>query len=252
MTILGFDRSSNFAIGSGGISTVKEEILKQTCKTIAWSGVGHSDVYRHCQKNNLDYYYIDTGYFGNGKHKTYKRITFNALNDCRKLIERPRDRLDRLSLKKQNITRGNQILVVPPDQKVLNCWNPEINLENWISNTVNEIKKFSDRPVVIRERIRSRTDRLQHNTFVDNLTKDINVVVVWSSNCAVEAVLHNIPVVSLGPTATTQVSQYKVEKIDNIPALDNDLVETWMRHLSYSQFTEEEMLSGLAWEYLKP
>lgn len=252
MKVVGFDRSSNFAIGSGGLSLSKDQILDCTDSIIAWSGVGHIDIYNHIRKNNLDFFYIDTGYFGNNKHKTYKRITFNGLNDNQIIKDRPTDRLQKLSLEIKNIPRGDSILIIPPDQKVLNCWDSETLLDQWKHSTYQTIKNFTDRPIIFRERIKSRTDRLIHNTFSQALHENIHAVIVWSSNCAVESILHGIPVISLGPTATRQISPFSIQDIDQVPKIPKDLVQAWVQHLSYCQYTEEEMLSGLAWEYLRP
>jgi len=252
MRIVGFDRSKNFVLGAGGEVLTKDEILSRRNDVIAWSGVGHIDIFKHIKKHNLDYYYIDTGYFGNKKHKTYKRITLNSLNDVRPLIARPRDRIEKIDLQILKIKRGNKILLIPPDQKVLNCWADYHNADDWKQETLNRFKKFTDRPIEIRERSTSRAVRMKHDTFAHALHNDIYAVAVWSSNCAVESVLHSIPVINLGPTATCQVSPYSIVNADSIPNLDADLIEMWARHLSYCQFTETEMLSGLAWEYLKP
>lgn len=252
MKVVGFKRTTNFALGCGGISVPKEQVfLKKDC-IISWSGVGHHDVFQYIVKNNLNYFYIDTGYIGNKKQKTYKRITFNGLNDNRNIIDRPDDRLKKISIDRSEIKRGNKILVIPPDQKVLNCWGSGIDLHTWIQNIVTTINSYTGREIVIRERPHSRSDRLTSNTFLQALHDDIHAVVVWSSNCAVESVLHNIPVVSVGPTATRKVSPYLISQIDNIPDLEIDLVNAWLRHISYCQFTETEMLQGLAWEYLRP
>lgn len=248
--ILGFDRSANFVLGAGGTKTTLEEILKNTDKSVAWSGVGHHPVLRLLEKYSLDYYYIDTGYFGNGKRKTYKRITKNNLNDSRDIIQRPNDRLSLINLDRTQYKRGETILLVPPDQKVLTCWAPGIDAEEWTANTIEILKKYTDKKITVRNRIRSRTDRVVTNKFTDALQDNVYATVVWSSNCAVESIIHGIPVVSLGPSATKKISSYTIEQVNNIPNLDTNLVESWLRHLSYSQFTDEEMLNGTAWKIL--
>ena len=251
-TIIGFGRSENFVKGAGGLVLPKLEIFQHTDKSIAWSGVGHIDIFNHINVNKLGHYYIDTGYFGNLKLKTYKTITKNNLNDCRNIVDRPNDRLKKLAVDRTPYLRGSKILIVPPDQKVLSCWNPELNAETWVSDTIQKIQNLTERQITVRHRVRSRTQRMVHDTFAQALRDDINVVVTYSSNCAVESILHSIPVISLGPTATTIVSPFDINQINDVPNLEQDLVYSWLKHLSYSQFTEQEMLSGLAWEYLKP
>lgn len=249
-TVIGFGRATPFIVGAKGRVTSVEETFSNTTIPVAWSGVGHGALYQHILKSNLDYYYIDTGYFGNHKTKLYKRITKNGLNNNSKIIHRSSDRLEKINLDRTQYKRGNGILIIPPDQKVLNCWSPNTNVKDWISQTVEQIKTFTNRPITVRERIISRTERVNYNKFTDALQQDVYTTVVWSSNCAVESVMHGIPVVNVGPTATTMISPYSINSIDHIPDLDKELVELWLRHLSYSQFTDEEMISGLAWEII--
>lgn len=249
-SVIGFGRAAPFIIGAKGKVTSVEETFANTTIPIAWSGVGHGHLYQHILKNNIDYYYIDTGYFGNHKTKLYKRITKNGLNNSSNIITRPTDRLEKINLDREQYRRGKGILVIPPDQKVLNCWHPGATTMDWITQTVDSIKQNTDRPITVRERIVSRTERVNYNKFTDALQQDVYATVVWSSNCAVESILHGIPVVNAGPTATHAVSPNFINSIDQISDLDKDLVELWLRHLSYSQFTDEEMVSGLAWEII--
>jgi hypothetical protein len=248
--VIGFGRASAFITGSGGKITTVEETFENTTIPVAWSGVGHTILYHSLLEKNLDYYYIDTGYFGNVKTKDFKRITKNGLNDFQLLKNRHNDRLSKLRVDTTPYQRGNKILIIPPDQKVLNCFSPNTTATMWLDNTIQQLKLHTDREIVVRERNRSRQERISTDKFTDALQNDIHAVVVWSSNCAVESVLHNIPVINVGPTATTQVSPYSIEDADNVPNLNNDLVDQWKRHLSYCQFTSDEMLSGLAWEII--
>jgi hypothetical protein len=119
-----------------------------------------------------------------------------------------------------------------------------------LQQTISTIKKYTDRKIVVRHRPASREIRVTTDTFIEALQKDISAVVVWASNCGVEAAQHGIPVVSLGPSACTQISG-KIEQIDNLPTLDADLTETWLRWLSYNQFSLPETESGLAWRILQ-
>jgi hypothetical protein len=139
-------------------------------------------------------------------------------------------------------------MIVPPDDKVCSAYDIESS-QHWIDQTIQEIKKYTDREIVIRDRPLSRHTRQTNNKFVDALQQDINAVVFWTSNCGVESVQHGIPVVSLGPSACHQISQ-PIENIDNLHSLDQDLVRAWMCWLSYNQFTKREMSNGTAWRIL--
>ena len=42
-------------------------------------GLGKTFDIHKCIENKIDYYYIDTGYFGNAKHKVYHRMHKNNM-----------------------------------------------------------------------------------------------------------------------------------------------------------------------------
>jgi len=149
------------------------------------------------------------------------------------------------------IPRGQQILVVPPDFK--QCVHFGIHsAEQWLTQTVSAIQQFTQRPIVIRTRPASRTTRLTDDSLQSALANNVHAMVTFISNSAVEAVLHDIPVISLGPSACVRVSPWTLDLIDSVPDIDAETKEAWMRHLSYCQFTQAEMLSGQAWQILNP
>jgi hypothetical protein len=242
----GTSKIIDFSKGCGAVFSDIDEIKNNTQYPMIFSGVTTRTVPAVAKKHKLDFYYIDTGYFGNIKLKNYLRVTKNAFQNCYPIIERPRDRLERLTIDLTPYKRGNQILLVPPDGKVcLGYGLPDPDV--WIKRTVKLIQKYTDRPIVIRTRPTNRTTRLVSNTFANALQDDVHAVVTYTSNCSVESVLHNIPVINLGPSAAVQASPFNIKQIDSVPDIDLDIKEAWLRHLSYGQFTKDEMLSGFAW-----
>jgi hypothetical protein len=254
-TILGYSKKQKFvkpfvdAIG-GRMATDPDEIYANTTLPMVFSGISKVAVFNQAKKHNLDWWYIDTGYMGNGQEKLYFRITKNNYQNIQPLQERPRDRLDLLGLDRTQYARGEKIAIVPPDAKLCsggyNLPSPDI----WIQETIDKIKQYTDREIIIRQRPASREVRGTSNRFIDYIREQrVNAVVIHTSNAGVEAVIHGIPVVCLGPSACTQVAG-SIEQIDNLPDLTQDRVDLWLRWLSYNQFTRREMQRGLAWKYL--
>lgn len=233
----------------GGKMVSVDEVYLNTISPMAFSGISKSAVKTQAETHGLDYWYIDTGYLGNRLYKNWFRITKNGFQVTAPIQQRPADRLNKLRINRTQFRRGNKIMVVPIDPKVASGYqlaDPDV----WLQQTINAIKKYTDREIVVRHRPASRETRVVSDTFVNALQQDINSVVTWASNCGVEAVQRGIPVVSLGPSATTQVSG-KLEHIDNLSTVDTDLVEAWLRWLSYNQFTQLEIKTGQAWEILQ-
>ena len=251
-TMLGYAKKDKwidpFLKHVGGRMASMDEISANTTLPMVFSGISKTHALQQALKHGLDWWYIDTGYFGNRQDKIWFRVTKNSHQNIYPIQPRPSDRLARLKLSTQQYARGNKIMIVPPDDKTCTAYAIPSSA-HWIDQTVNQIKKYTDRPVVIRDRPASRQVRISSNKFVDALQQDINAVVVWTSNCGVESVQHGIPVVSLGPGACVQVGQ-SIEKIDNLHNLDQDQVHAWMCWLSYNQFTKQEMSTGHAWALL--
>jgi hypothetical protein len=240
-----------FADGCHATWTDLAGINANTQWPMIFSGITNMDPIDQARRHGLDYWYIDTGYLGNHKRKSYLRVCKNSIHASGDIIARPRDRLDRLQVDTTRITRGNSVLIVPPDTKQASHFDIG-DVDTWVADTVARIQALTGRPIQIRHRPASRTTRMTADTLVQALAQDINVVVTFISNSGVEAVLHDIPVISLGPSACVKVSPWSLDQIDAVPDIDTEVKEAWMRHLSYCQFTQHEMRTGQAWKILNP
>lgn len=236
------------AIG-GRMATGLDEIYSNTTVPMAFSGISKTAAKTQAEKHGLDYWYIDTGYIGNRRFKTWFRISKNDFQVTIPIQSRPNDRLQKLGINRTLFTRGNKIMVIPIDAKVAEGYGIS-DPDTWLQQTIATIKTYTDREIVIRHRPASRETRVTTDTFTEALQNNINAVVVWASNCGVESAQHGIPVVSLGPSACTQISG-RIEQIDNLPMIGSDKTEMWLRWLSYNQFTLGETESGLAWRILQ-
>lgn len=236
----------SFIQGSGGrISTWSRE--EQAMTPVILRGITKRKEMAACRTSGRDFYYMDTGYFGNGKKKTFHRITKNDVQYFGPIIDRPRDRLEATGVQPIKFRRGANILLAPPSQKLLNLYN--INLEQWLIDTQAEIKKHTDRPIVVREK-QSRSVRQSTDTMAMALEQDVHCLVTFSSIAATEALLLGKPAITLGPNAAAPLCSKQLSEIENpyIPTLDE--VNRWAAHLAYCQFTEPEMRDGTAWRIL--
>lgn len=237
----------SFVQGAGGrISTWDKE--EQNMTPVVLRGVTKRKQMAACREAGRDFYYIDTGYFGNGKKKTYHRITKNDIQWFGPIIERPGDRLSKTGVQFTKFRRdGSKILLAPPSQKLLNLY--DINLEEWLEKTKAEIGAYTDREVVVRLK-QGRSVRQSTDTMQMALADDVFCLVTFSSIAAGEALLCGKPAITLGPNAAGPLCSHTLAEIADpkIPTLDE--VEAWARHLAYCQFTEPEMRDGTAWRIL--
>jgi hypothetical protein len=240
--------ASEFTIGSGGeFVPSRDEMYANTSMPMCWAGFFKPQWLEICKKHNLKFYNLDTGYFGNVKKKIYFRVSVNEFQITRPIIERPADRWEKLNINLESFKRGNHIVIVPPDRKIV--YTLGLGTEDlWIESVVHEIKKFTDRPIRIRKRPETRSDRIVNNTFKDFIKDDTHCVIGFQSNALVEAAMCDIPVISLGNSATKSIYHKQIEDIENLNVVSKDEKQLWLNHLSYSQFTREELTSGFAWD----
>lgn len=236
----------SFIQGSGGQITVWDKVENSKVPVVL-RGVTKRKQMAACRAAERDFYYIDTGYFGNGRKKTFHRITKNNMQNLDPIIHRPRDRLAATGYRARKFRPGANILLAPPSQKLLAVY--DIDLNTWIDETMKRIRLFTDRNIIIREKA-GRSTRVTTDTIEMALERDVHCLVTYSSIAAVEAVLLGKPAIVLGPSAAHHVCTKDVKDIEKpyIPTLDE--VEEWAAHLAYCQFTEFEMRDGTAWKIL--
>ncbi len=211
-------------------------------------GVGKAtrEAVQHCWDTGRQFYYIDTGYFGNAKSKSkgWHRITKNNLQNLGPIIERPTDRLLRWKFKK--FRPGKKILICPPSEKVMMLFNQPSPAE-WTEQVVKQLKTLTDRPIEVRMKP-NRTQRISNNSLEDALDDEVHCLVTYNSIAALEALMHGKPAIALGPNCATMVCNTNLNQVEDLHIPDKDEMTALMAHLSYAQFSREEMMNGYAWE----
>ena len=238
----------SFVMGCGGQITYWDKTAENMTPVVV-RGVTKRKVMEACRAHGRDFYYIDTGYFGNPvKGKLYHRITRNDVQYFGPIMDRPDDRLAQTGIGFKKFRPGQNILLAPPSQKLLMMY--DINLETWLNNTIEEIKKYTDRPIVIRKK-QSRAVRMAEDTIEMALAQDVHCLVTFSSIAAGEALLLGKPAITLGPNAAAPLCSQSLSEIEclNVPTVDE--VRAWAANLAYNQFTEAEMRNGTAWRILQ-
>jgi hypothetical protein len=239
---------NRFREGCNGVMVSYHEAqLYPTTNPWCIRGMKFTAAVNECWRTDRKFYYIDNGYVGNVGRKIWFRIIKNHVHDIRPIIERSRDRLDPCQFTLKKFSPGSKILIAPPSEKSFSLWN--INQQQWINNTVAEIKKYTDRPIEIRLK-RTRDDRMRENTMEEALADDVHCLVTYNSVAACEAIMLGKPAITLGPNAAGVLSSQTLAEIETPRIPTEDEREAWLRHLSYSQFTFTEMSDGTAWRIL--
>ena len=236
----------NFVLGSNGkISTWDKE--KDTSNSLAIRGVGGGSrkAIQECKQNGRTFYFVDTGYYGNGKMKTVHRVTKNDVQHLGPIIDRPMDRAKQFGYKFKKFKPGSKILIVPPSLKVMELYNMPAP-EDWVKTIKRELVKITDRPIEVRLKP-NRTDRVTTMKIQDALADDVHCLITYNSIAAVEALMEGKPAIVLGPNAAGVIAETDLQNVNDPRIPDRDEMDAFMAHLAYCQFTIPEMRSGLAW-----
>jgi hypothetical protein len=246
-----------FAMGSGGrVISTDDFNYSDSNDPIVLRGILKKKIMQKCWLDGRDFYFMDTGYLGNQKStlnpmgwKYYHRIVKNDLQHSN-IVKRPDDRFKKLDMPIEKWKKGGRkILIAKPDEKP--CIFYGIDLDEWLNETIETIKKYTDRPIEVRERVKSRADRTITNTLKQALDEDVHCLVTYNSNAATESVLYGIPAFTLAPThAAAPVCLQDLSRIENPYYADQDLVYQWACHLAYCQFHVNELKDGTAWRIL--
>ena len=147
----------NFALGSNSLMCHVDNFMDYS-KTIVTYGYlrGTGEIINKVK----NFYYIDHGYFKqssrsfeNNKVKVlntngYFRVVKNNYWH-NGLGSKPNDRLNKLNLEFKDINKsGKYIILSEPTIEASNYYN----LHNWTNTTINTIKKYSDREIILHNR----------------------------------------------------------------------------------------------------
>lgn len=246
------------AVHPDTLSTIKSnwetEESTNSILLIRGLGGGSQKAIKRCWAAGRPFYAVDTGYFGNGKHKSWHRITYNALQNMSEMVQRPVERLE-LQLQKswkeiyKPFIPGSKILVCPPSNKVMNMFEqPEADV--WTANLVEQLKEITDRPIEIRMKP-IRSQRVTGSTIQEALKDDVHCLITYNSIAATEALMEGKPAVTLGPNAAQLICETDIANIETPRIPTEDEMYAFLTHLSYSQFTQPEMEDGVAWKILQ-
>jgi hypothetical protein len=248
----------SFTHGSNGVVVEDFDINSDVSTPIAFRGITKRTLIKNCWQTGRTFYFMDTGYFANYPTvsnpkavKRWHRIVKNNLQHIGDVQDRPSDRWESLQTEFPTLKwpgwkkNGRKILLVTPSEKPCKFYG--INLDEWISNTVNTLKKYTDRPIEVRLKAKIRTERAKRNTIYDQLDDDVFALVTYNSIAATEAVAYGIPAFTLAPNAASSVCLSDLSKIETPYYPDKDQVRKWCCFLSYGQFNNEELANGDAW-----
>lgn len=169
-------------------------------------------------------------------------------------------------------TNGEYILVIlqrPGDSSLKNLIEQHGSYEGFISYTINQIKKYTDRPIRVRmhplrqeqqlEVLKNFDIEISTNTHGaglleggDGLYEDFSnafAVVGFNSNALTESVCEGIPTFSM--CASSMAWECSNKDLTNLESPEYFDRTQWLYNLGYCQWREDEIIRGDPWFHLK-
>jgi hypothetical protein len=209
-------------------------VMQQTCPLPVYYGFDYIDQLEELRRKKQRFIFMDHAYFDRGYDKANFRILAGVVHQ-NELLKAPGDRLARYCPFPRPWRQGSKIIVIPVPP-MLERWH---EAQTWTQETVARLQQHTDREIIVKEK---------SGPPLQSFLKDCWAVVSHSSVAAVEAAYHGVPV--FGPP-TSPAFQVGLEDLTRIEAPIFPDREPWLKTLSYSQFSMEEIKSGFAWAVMK-
>ncbi len=134
----------------------------------------------------------------------------------------------------------------------------DINISNWITETCRIVHHDWNLPVVYRphpltlqlgypELVAPDGTRISRNGALADDLIDAAVAITYSSTAGVEIVLAGVPLVALSKGSMAR----DVATHDLTPGLFRPDRTKWAHRLAYTQWSNEEISSGIAWDFVR-
>jgi hypothetical protein len=156
-------------------------------------------------------------------------------------------------------TNGEYILIAGQHDKSLQ-WQDMPRMSQWVMNTIEEIQKYSNRPIYFRPHPRCRLEAIEHqyrNVYrqdphqipgsyddFDMQFKNVWATVSYSSNPGIHSVIEGIPAFVSHHSLAYDVAN----DIDFLHDIENPFMperQQWLNDYAWTEFTVEEIAAGI-------
>jgi len=167
-----------------------------------------------------------------------------------------RQRADKLGLKLDPWRTNDGPILFACQHNNSAQWNSPASQERWTTETIETIRKHTDRQIILRQHPRCpiRFKNLPANTILqlpkkipntyDDYDFDVSrayAVINWSSNPGIIAAMRGVPVFTSFSSLAWSVANLDVNKINNPDTPDR---RQWLNDLAHTEWTTEEIATG--------
>ena len=228
--------------------------------SVLWNGrmAQNQKIY---EKNHKNIIIIEVG---NLKRNVTWRISLGHINRLGQFANETDLDLDRskklgVFLKEKVKNRRSEILIATQHQKSLQ-WEGMPAMDQWVKQTIENIKTYTDRKIVIRSHPRSplrlnlprvgiEIPKQIPGTYDDfDIDYNFHCVVNHNSGPALQAAINGLPCICDSTSLAYPVSS-KFQEIEEISLPDR---EEWFLKLCHTEWTVEEIAQGIPLKRLEP
>ncbi len=218
---------------------------------------------KNCIERNEEWWYVDVGYLTDQitrypepkihyYNQTYFRIckgnihTINSKESDGKRVTKLIQQGINVEFKEWQ--SGEHILVCPSSPTVTYHIN-NMTQDDWIKNTINEIKKHTDKEVRLRNK--PRPSNKWWNTDIKDDLKGAHCLVTNMSLSAVDAILYGVPCITDKKNVANPLSSQDISTVDLPFKPENEEINKWINMVANNQFTIREIEDGIAFKVLQ-
>lgn len=227
--------------------------------SILWKGrmLSNKKIYEYAKTNNKPIIVLEVG----GLHRGHTwKLGLNGINRDAYFGKLGNDntRAKKLNLNLKEWTTSGQNVLIACQHKLSGQWEYENQYIDYLNTTIKNIRKTTDRPIIIRPHPRYRlTNEVSinyknvlvqqplkiKNTYddYDFTLKNIFALFNYSSNPGIHAALQGIPVFVSKTSLAWDVSNKNINQLNNLIYPERN---QWLNDLAYTEWTTEEISTG--------
>jgi hypothetical protein len=235
--------------------------------SVLWQGrmLGYQNIWNECQNKNKPIVVLEVG--GIKRNETFK-VGINGVNREADFANQnvDSDRWKKFNIELKPWTHAGEEIIICGQHHNSHQWRNNPKMYKWFEQQITEIRKYSDRPIVVRPHPRNHvnidTTKFKNvnvippiknqNTYDDTnfieILKNAWAVVNYSSNPAMQSVFNGVPVFVSEASLSYDVGNSSLADINNPKMPDR---QNWASSLAYTEWTTEEIKQGLPWARIK-
>lgn len=230
--------------------------------SVLWLGrmAGNRSVYMSAKSMNKPVLIIEVG---NLKRNITWRVSIDNINGHGYFANEENLDINRcqtlgVQLREPCNNRNEKILIASQHENSLQ-WQDQPPASEWLEQTINEIRRFTDRRIVVRHHPRWPLKAVPNgvqiekpvklaNSYDDfNINYAYHVVINHNSGPAVQAAINGSPIICDSSSLAYPVSDQMIH-IENPSLIDR---QEWFLRLCHTEWTVEEIANGIPFNRLK-